>query len=52
LDAFVQRGECALVDGHDGARYRLRGRSKVVVTGATTGASFPAANETNVTHGQ
>ncbi len=33
-------------------RYRLRGRSNVVATGCTTGASLPAANETKVTHGQ
>jgi hypothetical protein len=31
---------------------RLRGRSKVVVTGCATGASFPAAKLTKVTQGQ
>jgi hypothetical protein len=30
----------------------LRGRSKLVVIGATTGASLPWAKLTNVTHGQ
>jgi hypothetical protein len=31
---------------------RLRGRSKLVVTGWATGASLPAAKLTNVTQGQ